>query len=67
LRNIFDQYWQPENRITHALMTAIDEDRALLRQFLRELVKVKPPTDPRKLSVLEQQYPGRGGAERRRT
>jgi len=58
LRNIFDQYSQPENRVTHALMTAIDEDRALLGYFLRELVKVKPPTDPRKLSVLEQQYPG---------
>jgi hypothetical protein len=58
LRNIFDQYSQPENRVTHALMTAIDEDRVLLGHFLRELVKVKPPTNPRKLSVLEQQYPG---------
>jgi hypothetical protein len=48
----------PENRVTHALMTAIDEDRSLLGTFLRELIKVKPPTDPRKLSVLEQQYPG---------
>jgi hypothetical protein len=26
--------------------------------FLRELVKVMPPCDPRKLAVLEQQYPG---------
>jgi hypothetical protein len=58
LRNIFDQYSQPENRVTHALMTAIDQDRNLLGHFLRELVKVKPPSDPRKLSVLEQQYPG---------
>jgi hypothetical protein len=58
LRNIFDQYSQPENRVTHALMTAIDEDRTLLRAFLRELVKVKSPLDSRKLSVLEQQYPG---------
>jgi hypothetical protein len=58
LRNIFDQYSQPENRVTHALMTAIDEDRVLLGHFLRELVKVEPPTDPRKLSVLEQRYPG---------
>lgn len=39
-------------------MTAIDEDRNLLGHFLRELVKVRPPTNPRKLSVLEQQYPG---------
>jgi hypothetical protein len=58
LRNIFDQYSQPENRVTHAFMTAIDEDRSLLSLFLRELVRVKPPTDPRNLSVLEQQYPG---------
>jgi hypothetical protein len=46
LRNIFDQYSLPENRVTHALMTAIDEDRSLLGTFLRELIKVKPPTDP---------------------
>ena len=39
-------------------MTAINEDRHLLGLFLRELVKVKPPVDPRKLTVLEQQYPG---------
>ena len=58
MRNIFDQYSQPENRVTHALMTAIDKDRALLGLFLRELVKIQAPTDPRKLSVLEQQYPG---------
>jgi hypothetical protein len=58
LRNIFDQYSQPENRVTHALMTALNEDRNLLGRFLRELVTVKPPTDPRGLSVLEQQYPG---------
>src|ERR1019366_8369704 len=58
LRNIFDQYHQPENRVTHALMTALDEDRKLLGLFLRELVKVKPPCDPQKVAVLEQQYPG---------
>jgi hypothetical protein len=58
VRNIFDQYLQPENRVTHALMMAINEDRNLLGRFLRELVKVKPPANPRKLSMLEQQYPG---------
>ncbi|BAL76823.1 hypothetical protein [Bradyrhizobium cosmicum] len=58
MRNIFDQYAQPENRVTHALMTALDEDRGLLGHFLHELVKVKAPVNPRKLSVLEQQYPG---------
>lgn len=58
MRNIFDQYTQPENRVTHALMTALDEDRTLFGLFLQELVKVKAPVNPRKLSVLEQQYPG---------
>jgi hypothetical protein len=57
MRNIFDQYSQPENRVTHALMTALYEDRMLLGLFLRELVKVKPPVSPRKLSVLEQHLP----------
>ncbi|MCP1761995.1 PD-(D/E)XK nuclease family protein [Bradyrhizobium japonicum] len=58
MRNIFDQYSQPENRITHALMTALQRDRKLLGLFLRELVGVKPPCHPSRLAVLEQQYPG---------
>jgi len=36
LRNLFDQYSQPENRFTHALLTALNEDRKLLNAFLRE-------------------------------
>ena len=60
LRNIFDQYTQPENRITHALMTALSEDRNLLGSFLDELVKVTSPVSPGKLLVLEQRYPGEG-------
>jgi hypothetical protein len=58
LRNLFDQYCQAENRVTHALLSALNEDRRLLRLFLRDLVKAKPPVDARKLAVLEQQYPG---------
>jgi hypothetical protein len=58
LRNLFDQYFQPENRVTHALLTALHEDRKLLDLFLRELVKVKPPVATSKLSVIEQQFPG---------
>lgn len=58
MRNIFDQYVQPENRITHALMTALNEDRVLLGRFLDELVKVDSPTRPADLLVREQQYPG---------
>jgi hypothetical protein len=58
LRNIFDQYFQPENRVTHALLTALNEDRRLLASLLRELLHVKPPVSASKLLILEQQYPG---------
>src|SRR5262245_57327599 len=58
MRNIFDQYSQPENRITHALVTALHEDRRLLGYFLHELVGVKALLDKTRLSVLEQQFPG---------
>lgn len=40
MRNLFDQYSQPENRLTHALMTALHEDRGLLALFLREIAGV---------------------------
>ncbi len=57
MRNLFDQYFQPENRLTHALVCALDADRALLRPFLhwagaREI----PPA--RELRITEQQVPG---------
>lgn len=58
MRNIFDQYSQPENRVTHALMTALNEDRGLLERFLRDLVKVVPSAKAVGLRLLEQQYPG---------
>jgi hypothetical protein len=58
LRNLFDQYFQPENRVTHALLTALNEDRKLLQLFLRELVRVKPPVAATQLFVLEQRFPG---------
>jgi hypothetical protein len=61
MRNIFDQYMQSENRVTHAFMTALNQDRKLLALFLRDLVRVKSPTPSEKLSVLEQQFPGEAG------
>lgn len=57
MRNVFDQYSQPENRVTHALLTALDQDRSLLASFIK-FVGVKPPRNAKQLSVLEQQYPG---------
>ncbi len=58
MRNIFDQYDQPENRVTHALMTALHQDRKLLDRFLGELVGIKSPSPASKLLVLEQRSPG---------
>jgi hypothetical protein len=57
MRNIFDQYQQPENRVTHALMTAFHQDRVLLERFLHDLLKLKAPVAASKLSVLSQRSP----------
>lgn len=57
MRNVFDQYSQPENRITHALMTALHEDAALLRSFLKDLAGVEPKAKAA-LQVHQQTYPG---------
>ncbi len=57
MRNVFDQYSQPENRLTHALMTALHEDRGLLGLFLHEIAGVKSPVASTVLSVLVQQLP----------
>jgi hypothetical protein len=57
VRNIFDQYEQPENRLTHALTTVLDKDRSLLVPFLRWLGIQEIPK-PRSLMLTEQQVPG---------
>jgi hypothetical protein len=56
MRNIFDQYTHPENRLTHALMASLDADRRLLREFIRWVPCRSRPS--RKLVVLEQSLPG---------
>ncbi len=58
MRNVFDQYSQPENRVTHALATALHEDRKLLRAFLRDIANNSPPKGTRSLEISEQTYPG---------
>lgn len=55
MRNIFDQYSQPENRLTHALVCALAEDKKLLVQFVR-WVSGKPT--PKSINIIEQQLPG---------
>ena len=58
MRNIFDQYEQPENRLTHALMTTLHRDRSLLIPFLKYLGINDIPPSPRKLKIEQQQAPG---------
>lgn len=57
MRNIFDQYEQPENRLSHALAVSLNEDRGLLRSFL-SWTGITPPAHPRRLMIVEQSLPG---------
>lgn len=57
MRNLFDQYNQPENRLSHALAVCLDEDRRFLRRFLR-WADVKPPVPVADLTIVEQSLPG---------
>ncbi len=57
MRNIFDQYSQPENRLTHALISSLAADRKLLRRFIRWATGCVPPKT-KLLEVVEQRLPG---------
>lgn len=57
MRNIFDQYSQPENRLTHALAVCLDEHRALMQGFLA-WVGVRSPARAKDLLIVEQSLPG---------
>jgi hypothetical protein len=56
MRNLFDQYSQPENRLTHALMSCLAADRRLLNKFV--LWSTGQDIRGRRLDVLEQSLPG---------
>jgi hypothetical protein len=56
MRNVFDQYSTPENRVTHALMSALDADRALLARFIGWVCGAK--VDAKRLDVRQQSLPG---------
>ena len=67
MRNIFDQYDQPENKLTHALVSTLSHDRQLIRPFLHWLkAKHIPPTG--EIRITEQEIPGlsAGGDEQER-
>lgn len=57
MRNVFDQYDQPENRLTHAMMSTLHRDRRLLKDFLQWL-DVAPGGPMDQIHVGEQQVPG---------
>ena len=56
MRNIYDQYSQPENRLTHALVASLAADRKLLRKFCLWICGNDGPRGA--LEVLEQSFPG---------
>ena len=55
MRNIFDQYSQDENRLTHALMCTLNEDRPLLKSFLKDFVGIS--YNPSVAKLREQSSP----------
>lgn len=57
MRNLFDQYSHPENRLTHAMACCLHEDRDLLKRFLAWL-RVTSPVAARSLVIGEQTLPG---------
>lgn len=57
MRNLFDQYDAPENRLTHALACCLHHDSGLLRSFVPWSLGSRPPAGSR-LKVAEQQVPG---------
>lgn len=58
MRNVFDQYSSPENRLTHSLASALYQDPALLKTFM---AKFGPSASPaiKSLRLIEQSLPGK--------
>lgn len=56
MRNLFDQYSQPENRLTHAFLSCLESDRLLLQRFINWSIHRK--VKGRQLEILEQSLPG---------
>lgn len=62
MRNIFDQYRHPENRLTHSLVVSLNQDKELLKDFLHKFGPLKTPS-MRALRIIEQGLPGSAEAE----
>jgi len=57
MRNIFDQYSQPENQLTHALVSTLFHERKLLKPFM-EWAGAKDIPPGQDMNIVEQQRPG---------
>jgi len=57
MRNVFDQYDQQENKLTHALVSALHYERKLVLPFLNWL-KVKNIPPLKNIKIVQQQLPG---------
>ena len=57
MRNIFDQYSQPENRLTHALISSLNEDKKLLSSFIKKFCN-NYFSDVSLLKIDQQTLPG---------
>ena len=56
MRNLFDQYAQPENRLTHALLSCLSRDEKALKRFIAWTTGERITST--KLEVIEQSLPG---------
>lgn len=57
MRNVFDQYEQQENKLTHALMVTLANDKKLVRPFLK-FVGVKRVPALKNIELGLQRVPG---------
>ncbi len=56
MRNVFDQFQHDENRLTHALMSSLHEDSALMRRFIDWAIGEPAPKG--QFTAVEQSLPG---------
>jgi hypothetical protein len=57
MRNIFDQFHQPENQLTHALASVLALNQKLCRRFVRDIAGI-PISAKEQLHVDQQHVPG---------
>jgi hypothetical protein len=58
MRNVFDQYTQNENRLTHALASVLHADGGLRARFLKQFLPSAGAPSASRVTVDEQSLPG---------